>query len=123
MLFQGVSWLVKNSWGVSEQTVSLELQAYDNRGLENASFQPWESSPGGVLLLIGARNKVTENIFKMCPPSTLNYGTLLTSVCRAVPYRAQCDFKEYGIPHDPAARSVWRWMDNERGRAVKNIVC
>lgn len=103
MLFQGVSWLVKNSCGVSEQTVSTELQAYDNRRSEDASFQPQGSSPSGVLLLIGARNKVTENVFKKCPPSTLNRGTLLTSVHRAVPYKAQCDFKEYGIPHDPAA--------------------
>lgn len=104
MLFQGVSWLVKNSWGVSEQTVSRELQAYDNRRSEDTSFQPRGSSPGGVLLPTGARNKGTENIFKKCPPSTLNKGILFTSVCRALPYKAQCDLKEYGIPHDPTAK-------------------
>lgn len=112
MLFQGVSLLVKNSWGVSEQTVSMELQ----QEAKGHTLQPWGSSPGRVLLLIGARNKVTENFwvifFKKSPPPTQNNGILFTSVCRALSYKAQCGLKDYGTPHNPSAK-VYVKTNNE----------
>lgn len=65
MLFQGVSLLVKSSWGVSEQAVSLKLQASENRrskDTEGSSPSAAAAAAAAVGLLTGTRNKGTENL-------------------------------------------------------------
>lgn len=103
MLFQGVSWLVKNSWGVSEQSAE-SYRLRTTGGQRTLLSSHGEAHQVVCCFRLEPETKVLRIFSRNAPPSTLNKGILFMSVCRALPYKAQCDLKEYGIPHDPAAK-------------------